>query len=714
MKNILSRLLKDTNKLLLIAEVILLLLIPESVFSQNNSITVDVSKNKILLGRSLYYLKDRTLNIELREAILPENSHLFRPSLTEVVNSGFSSSAYWVRFSLINRTKSDLIRYLEVPFPLIDNVDLYFPESHGSYDLKKAGEIVPASQKEIQYKNPIFVLTLPQGSHTFYLRYQDKGSVPFSLTLWDPVEFTIQSTKEFYIYGTYFFLLFAFLVFNLIIYFTIHEESYLYYIIYIVNMICWQLSYSGYATTLLWPENPWLTNHSIPFFICTTSICAINFARSFLDTASNTPSVDRFFRYYGFCFTFTSVTVLLPDYSFSITLSTVLATSFVLLIFYTAFLCMRKRYHPARYFIIAWFMLIMGTVALGFKCFGLLPSTYFTEYGQYFGSLLEIILLSLALIDRLNIMKQEKELAQSEALSIQRNIKEKLEKQVQVRTKELTLSNQYLESLSNKLSKYLSPQIYDSIFTGKNDAKQQSKRKKLTIFFSDIVGFTDLTDSVEPEEVTGILNLYLNEMSKIALKHGGTIDKFIGDSVMVFFGAPESKGQRQDAIRCLEMAIEMRQKIKTIHYCAETESIHEPLHVRMGINTGYCAVGNFGSENRLEYTIVGRPVNLANRLEARAENNQIIISASTYELVKDHISCTKQGEVKVKGIARKIQTYSVDDVFEIKPPRTHFVEQGSGYSIQVELNKIEENNIEHISKTLKRLLIRMEEKRQLN
>jgi class 3 adenylate cyclase len=92
-----------------------------------------------------------------------------------------------------------------------------------------------------------------------------------------------------------------------------------------------------------------------------------------------------------------------------------------------------------------------------------------------------------------------------------------------------------------KLAKYLSPQVYDSIFSGEKDVKIESYRKKLTVFFSDIKDFTKTTDSMESEALTGLLNEYLNEMSKIALEYGGTIDKYIGDAIMIFFGDPESR-----------------------------------------------------------------------------------------------------------------------------------------------------------------------------
>lgn len=121
-----------------------------------------------------------------------------------------------------------------------------------------------------------------------------------------------------------------------------------------------------------------------------------------------------------------------------------------------------------------------------------------------------------------------------------------------------------LESLANRLAKYLSPQIYDSIFSGKAELNQSFSRKNLTIFFSDIEGFTEISDGMEPERLAFVINTYLSEMSKIAIEYGGTIDKFIGDAILVFFGDPETEGGKNAAIKCAKMALRMRERVQEL------------------------------------------------------------------------------------------------------------------------------------------------------
>ncbi|HET9244248.1 MAG TPA: PAS-domain containing protein, partial [Xanthobacteraceae bacterium] len=178
------------------------------------------------------------------------------------------------------------------------------------------------------------------------------------------------------------------------------------------------------------------------------------------------------------------------------------------------------------------------------------------------------------------------------------------------RENQLADKSRALEHLSNQLAKYLSPQVYESIFTGKQEVKIASRRKQLTVFFSDIAGFTETTDRLESEDLTRLLNHYLTEMSQIALSYGATIDKYVGDAIVIFFGDPETHGVKEDALACVEMAIAMRKRMLELQDVWRASGIENPLQARIGINTGYCTVGNFGSEDRMDYTIIGGGVNL--------------------------------------------------------------------------------------------------------
>jgi adenylate cyclase len=229
---------------------------------------------------------------------------------------------------------------------------------------------------------------------------------------------------------------------------------------------------------------------------------------------------------------------------------------------------------------------------------------------------------------------------------------------------ELEAANAFLRSIAAKLARYLSPQIYKSIFSGEKDAAIQTERKKLTIFFSDIADFTAITERSQPEEITRLLNEYFTEMSVIALRHGGTVDKFIGDAILIFFGDPETKGTSEDAQACVNMAIEMQSRMAELNAKWRSEGIELPFQIRIGINTGYCNVGNFGSEDRMQYTIIGGETNLAARLQSIAEPGQIILSYETYTFVRDQVAAHALAPITMKGISRKIIPYLVEGALD--------------------------------------------------
>lgn len=226
---------------------------------------------------------------------------------------------------------------------------------------------------------------------------------------------------------------------------------------------------------------------------------------------------------------------------------------------------------------------------------------------------------------------------------------------------ELKKSSDAMKKLPEQLGRYLSPQIVQSIIEGRSEAKINTARKKLTIFFSDLAGFTSTSESVEPEDLTFCINTYLDRMAEATIEFGGTLDKFMGDGIMIFFGDPETKGVKADALACIAMAKRMQEIVVELREVFANQGIDKELHARIGIHTGYCNVGNFGSERRMDYTLLGRSVNLASRLESNGEKGRIHISAETHTLIKGDYDCIpRDEEIHVKGFDRPLQTYWVD------------------------------------------------------
>lgn len=282
-----------------------------------------------------------------------------------------------------------------------------------------------------------------------------------------------------------------------------------------------------------------------------------------------------------------------------------------------------------------------------------------------------------------------------------------------LRAKNLILDQQEQSiQLSRKLVKYLPIQVWESIFSGKRDARLQNHRKKLSVFFSDIKDFTVTTDEMSPDALTEMINYYFDQMSKIALRYGGTIDKFIGDAILIFFGDPGTKGGKEDAVACVSMAIDMRKQMQVMRQKWSSMGVEKPLHIRMGITTGYCHVGNFGSEMRMDYTIIGRDANLASRLQNAAEPDEILISNDTYLLVRDRIMCREKGTVTLRGIGNPVQVWQVMDFRADMGAATTWIEHElDGFAMLMDINKIKNYEKERIVKALEAAAQRLKEKR---
>jgi adenylate cyclase len=212
-----------------------------------------------------------------------------------------------------------------------------------------------------------------------------------------------------------------------------------------------------------------------------------------------------------------------------------------------------------------------------------------------------------------------------------------------------------LAQANETISRYVASQLAQKVLEGQPEALLC--RRRLTMVFTDIVGFSETVDELEPEDLAGLLNEYLTEMTAIAEKYGATIDKFVGDAVICFFGAPTATDDHDQAYRAVRMSLEMNERVAELNAYWRKFGTTRPLRLRIGVNTGMAHVGSFGSKRRMDYTAIGKQVNLAARLETNCEPGNVLISQTTYELVGDRIVCEPKGEIQVKGIHHPVRVY---------------------------------------------------------
>jgi len=222
------------------------------------------------------------------------------------------------------------------------------------------------------------------------------------------------------------------------------------------------------------------------------------------------------------------------------------------------------------------------------------------------------------------------------------------------------------ERIRNVMNKAVSKDIAEKMLEG--DIKLGGDKVEVTMLFSDIRGFTAMSEKMSPEEVIEMLNEYMTDMAKIIDNHKGVIDKFIGDAIMAIFGAPvpiqDESGKHIDAVMAVKSAVLMMKKCKEINAQREARG-KNPIYIGIGLNSGEVVAGNMGSEDRLNYTVLGDNVNLASRLCDKADKMVVLISETTYERVKDIVEAVKQPPLKVKGKEQPINVYSIIDVKNI-------------------------------------------------
>lgn len=663
----------------ILATVVFLFFIASSCLHAEPVLNINNKTDHYLLANVLQYRVDAEANQTLDDVLV--NSDEWQTSNSDIINLSFTTAALWAKLNLHNDTAITQDMLFVIAQPLLLDIEMYEQQADGTWKIRSSGIEQANADNSLPHRYPNFSIRLQPGqSHTVIYRVTASNLV-FPLSLWKKDAFSRNDHVDQYITGFYYGMLALVGIYNFLMFFIVREKSHLYYVFFLASFICAMATIEG---VLMEHHGKFFTQNSLLFLYVFNHLMLFFltlYASLFMDLKEKYPRLDQWLRRAG---VLSLLTMPLPFifgvHGFDI-FHGIFAGVVCTIVLGGGSYVLLKGSLFARYFMVAWSMLLAGALVYMLTVFGVLPHNHLTANAIQIGSVFEAILQSLGLAAKIAQLKKESIAAHESALQIQKQANAQLEHKVRERT-------HALESLTAKLAKYLSPQVYSSIFSGQNDVRVETRRKKLTIFFSDIKGFTEMTDNLESEVLSGLLNNYLDEMAQIAIRHGGTIDKFIGDAVMVFFGDPETCGEKEDAIACVRMALDMRDRMVMLREKWKNEGIYKPLRIRCGINTGYCTVGNFGCESRMDYTIVGGQVNLASRLESNAEPDQILISHETYALVKDVIACTEKGEITVKGIARPIQTYQVLDLKEnLQNRETTISARHDGFAVDIDMHK---------------------------
>ncbi|QXI05561.1 response regulator [Pseudomonas tensinigenes] len=377
-----------------------------------SAVEFDEFTQSLPLGRSLQVFEDPSGQASIADVRAQAAAGNFKAHDKDALNAGYSRSAFWLKIDLHYRPSNPSAQrtwLLELAYPPLDHLDLYMPDAAGDYLLvRQTGDALPFASREIRQNNYLFGLSFkPDQQQTVYLRLASEGSIQAPVTLWSSTAYLEDQPVRLYVLGIIYGVLLGMVVYNLFIYLSVRDTSYLYYIFYIASFGLYQLSVNGAAVEYFWPDNPWWANAATPFFIGCAGLFGSQFARSFLQTKNHSRWLDRLLIA---LIAFGALVVglsLMTSYALSLRLATILALTFTVVIFAAGILAWWRGLRVARYFIIAWSAFLLGGIVNTLMVLGLLPNVFLTMYASQIGSAIEVALLSLALADRINAMREQ-------------------------------------------------------------------------------------------------------------------------------------------------------------------------------------------------------------------------------------------------------------------------------------------------------------------
>ena len=368
-------------------------------------VEVDAGLSRVALTPNLEVLEDPTGKLDF-DAV--RQSTNFKPAPAKGTNFGFSPSAWWVRVTLDNTGAQDRQLLLRQDYPLIDYIDLWAPDRNGAWHATHTGDQRVFSTREFAHRDFIFALDLPAASQrTIYLRFASSGPIDISLSLFEQHALLSAISAEQLAYGVYYGGFLVLVLYNFFIFLAVRDRAFFYYLLYAISYGLYFSVFNGLSFEFLWPNHPVWGNQSLLVLLSASLLFSLQFTRKFLGTASYAPKIDLTAVVLQVVAGLALAASFFLPYSALILQLALLTVLVTVLILAMGTLGLIKGYKPARFFMIAWGMLLLAVLVFMLKTFGLLPHNMLTENGFQLGSLLEMVLLSLALAARVDEMQKQ-------------------------------------------------------------------------------------------------------------------------------------------------------------------------------------------------------------------------------------------------------------------------------------------------------------------
>ena len=376
------------------------------------AVDFDDATRHLPLGKVMQVYEDRDGSASIAQVSAPAFASRFRAHREDVLNAGYSTSVFWLKIDLRYLAPAGATPrqwLLELAYPPLDHLELYLQDAEGGYRLaQRTGDALPYDSRQIRQNNYLFELPLQPGqATTVYLRLHSQGSVQAPLALWSAEAYMEDQPTRLYVLGIIYGVLLVMLVYNLFIFLSVRDVSYLYYILYIASFGLYQVSVNGAGVAYFWPDSPWWANAATPLFIGAAGVFGCQFARHFLRLGKVSRGLDRLLQLLMLGGAVVMLLAVSMPYGIALRMATVLALLFTVSIFTAGLYAWSRGLRVARWFIIAWTAFLLGGLVNTLMVLGYLPNVFITMYASQLGSALEVALLSLALADRINSMREQ-------------------------------------------------------------------------------------------------------------------------------------------------------------------------------------------------------------------------------------------------------------------------------------------------------------------
>ncbi|MBF0120768.1 MAG: response regulator [Desulfobacterales bacterium] len=523
-----------TNKFIIF---FMFIILPNIAFSLEKAppLILDDSKSVYSIGLYLDILEDKKGELTIDDVTIPPFSEDFVKSSWEVPNLGYTNSIYWIKFTLSSKNQKVKTWLLDFADPHPDHFELYLPDSKNNFTTIKGGDRLPFKNREIKNRNFIFsIKTYPNQDQTIYMRIQHEGVMKFPLYLMTYDELMDKVETDSIVFGIIYGIMAIMMFYNFFIFIVIRDSNYLFYVLYIASNTIFQMFFDGFAFKFFLPDYPMLVNIGVPFFGCLALFAGVYFTRNFLETKNFLKRLDITLIVLMNFSLLVSISSLIIPYKISIRCTIFLAFIIPIFVLISAYKILLKGFKPARYYAIAWTTLIIGTFVFSLKELSLIPSIFITEYSLRIGTVLDIVLLSFALADRINILKKEKENAQVEAINSQKIAIENLESARDAAKDAARAKSEFLANISHEIRTPMNAVIglTELVLNTKLDNHQrnylgkiQTSARSLLDTINDIFDFSNIeVGKLNLEKVnfylSDILNTTYSIFNKKALDKG--------------------------------------------------------------------------------------------------------------------------------------------------------------------------------------------------